>query len=520
MTLIGLNVEKEQAKKMVDRFVSRFDESYRLLLYLAAIPLILTPELLNFLRHRFLRGQVSWVAEVDLLLSDLFKPVGYELYAMNSAVRAYLLENLPTFFQKEGLDEEQFQEVILILLSYINYLHRTNSFLSPAQLEAQQWAALAYLEDKKEQVFQEIKQAFQNCTDESQLARLSQITQELAPQLNQFPDLIQFATLVRDILLGLRQNLTQTKDQINQLCQTLELDLSSFPSLSVEKDFILQEFEFETVTVDRRGNLIKKEKSSAHYFSYDLDLERGISLEMVYIPGGTFLMGSPEGEEEHYNNESPQHQVTIQPFFMGKYPVTQAQWRAIANLPKVERNLKPSPSRFKGDNRPVETVSWYDAVEFCTRLSQYTGFDYSLPSEAEWEYSCRAGTSTPFHYGETITGDLVNYRANITYAEEAEGEYRGETTPVGNFPPNAFGLYDMHGNVWEFCLDNWHKNYGGAPNDGSAWMEEPNTTCVLRGGSWSDYPRFCRSAERSFYDSRDDYYYDSGFRVRCGFRNT
>jgi formylglycine-generating enzyme required for sulfatase activity len=195
---------------------------------------------------------------------------------------------------------------------------------------------------------------------------------------------------------------------------------------------------------------------------------------------------------------------------MGKYPITQAQWKAVAALPQINRKLNPDPSRFKGANRPVERVSWLDAVEFCDRLSQHTSKPYRLPSEAEWEYACRAGTTTPFHFGETITTDLANYETS-----------RRETTPVGSFGvANAFGLCDMHGNVWEWCADRWHFNYQGAPNDGSAWVdanENKNDSQIgrgLRGGSWYNYPEGCRSARRYRYDADDD---DPGlgFRLVC-----
>ena len=142
---------------------------------------------------------------------------------------------------------------------------------------------------------------------------------------------------------------------------------------------------------------------------------------------------------------------------MGKYPITQAQWRAVAALTQIERELKTAPSRFKGNNRPVEKITWYDAVEFCARLSQHTKRQYRLPSEAEWEYACREGTTTPFYFGETITSELANYNASYTYADEAKGRLRGQTNSVGQFPPNGYGLYDMHGNVWEWCADTWHK---------------------------------------------------------------
>ena len=126
-------------------------------------------------------------------------------------------------------------------------------------------------------------------------------------------------------------------------------------------------------------------------------------------------MGSPEDERERYSNESPQHEVTVKSFFMGKYPVTQAQWKVVAALPQVNRKLNPDPSIFKGNDRPVETVSWYYAVEFCDRLSKLTGKSYRLPSEAEWEYACRAGTTTPFHFGKIITTDLANYNGNYNF---------------------------------------------------------------------------------------------------------
>jgi formylglycine-generating enzyme required for sulfatase activity len=223
--------------------------------------------------------------------------------------------------------------------------------------------------------------------------------------------------------------------------------------------------------------------------SQAIDIGNGVILEMVYIPGGTFMMGSPENEKERTNAESPQHKVTIQPFYMSKYPITQAQWQAV---------MENNPSYFKGDNRPVEKVSWHDAIAFCKKLSEKTSKTYNLPSEAQWEYACRAGTTTPFYFGETITTDLANYDGDYTYGSEPSGVYRGETTNAGSFPPNAFGLYDMHGNVWEWCADPWHDNYEGAPSDGSVWAENPEKSSrfVLRGGSWFSRPRIMRSAFR------------------------
>jgi formylglycine-generating enzyme required for sulfatase activity len=294
---------------------------------------------------------------------------------------------------------------------------------------------------------------------------------------------------------------------------------------------ILERFEFETATISRENEewVVHRNRSSA--WGYTESLNDEIGLEMVLIPGGTFVMGAPEDEPESRDNERPQHEVTLKPFYMGRYTVTQAQWRIVANYPEIEQQLNPDPSRFKGDNRPVESVSWYDAIEFCQRLSAHTGREYKLPSEAQWEYACRAGTKTPFHFGETITTDLANYngiddpdgRWLGSYGRGTKGKYRKQTTDVGSFPPNDFGLHDMHGNVLECCLDDWHKNYENAPTDGSAWFDDSKTlaekegTFVLRGGSWADHAKDCRSADRddNYSAKRDQINYYNGFRVVC-----
>ncbi|GBE76901.1 hypothetical protein myaer87_41280 [Microcystis aeruginosa NIES-87] len=285
-----------------------------------------------------------------------------------------------------------------------------------------------------------------------------------------------------------------------------------------------QTFTFETFTVNPNGKVSPPESKTARYYSEDLG--NGITLEMVAIPGGTFTMGTEDEEIERlvkkfdwegFRWERPQHRVTVSSFYMGRYPITQSQWRAIAATAKIDIDLETNPSNFKGDELPVERVNWYQATEFCKRLSRETKQEYRLPSEAEWEYACRAGTTTPFYFGETITGKFANYRASETYAEEAKGEHRGETTPVGQFPPNAFGLYDMHGNVWEWCADTWHDNYDGAPTDGSAWIKNgDDNRSPLRGGSWYSLPHYCRSAFRLNYNRRVSLDSLDGFRVVCG----
>ena len=301
-------------------------------------------------------------------------------------------------------------------------------------------------------------------------------------------------------------------------------------------------FEFETVQVDEQGQVIGRKQGRV--FAFHEPLADEVGLEMVAIPGGQFVMGSPESEHDRGEDESPQHPVTLQPFFMGKHPVIQAQWSAIANTLPVERELDPNPSGFEGDNLPVECVCWEEAIEFCQRLSRETEQAYRLPTEAEWEYACRAGTETPFYFGKTITTDLANYRGtdagNVnerfffsgSYDRGPKGVYRDDTTPVDAFPPNAFGLHDMHGNVLEWCLDNYSGNYEGAAADGSAWIydgklidegaaadggdliSDSNVIRTARGGSFSHFPNRCRSASRHLYSS-DSSHTGLGFRVVC-----
>ncbi len=285
----------------------------------------------------------------------------------------------------------------------------------------------------------------------------------------------------------------------------------------------IKTFDCEVITVDIYGRETKRLRKEAEYFIENLNY--GV-LEMVSIPGGKFNMGASKDEEASQDDERPQHLVSIQPFFFARYPITQAQWRVIAKLPKVKHDLDLEPSRFKGDNLPVERVCWYSASEFCERLSRETGRTYRLPSEAEWEYACRAKEATPFHFGKTITTSLANYRGQDqvnngrlnrgTYNCEPEGIYRQQTIEVGSFPANAFGLYDMHGLVWEWCTDYEHDDYQGAPSDGTSWLNDPNSSeyRVLRGGSWNSPPHFCRSASRlsEVADITDSRF---GFRVVC-----
>ncbi len=565
------DIRQQLADHRFEAFAERFKPKPKTmdLLCHAAFPLALTPHLLYCLRENFV-PDCDFIAVADILLSSLCVSVGRELYAMDGKVRDLLLRSLQADFGERRLNS---------LADYMTgYIQQQISLPNNSRIAWQlgpepHWTALAYT--RPGEALEQIKIAIQQALKKAD----AQERVRLASLVESYGDLLQEA--------GFAPILT--------LAQQLEAEPSEELPLSV--------FSFETVTVNNWGKIINQETKQAQYFTEDLG--DGVTLDMVYIPGGTFLMGSLEGKGD--KDEYPQHQVTVPPFFMAKYPITQAQWKAVAKGPKIQRDLDPDCSRFKdtpptppyqggalgvspqppltskppptppykggasetsgsppyqggarggsnrppletgasetsssppyqggargGSHRPVENVQWYDAVEFCARLLQRTGRPYRLPSEAQWEYACRAGTTTPFYFGETLTSDLANYDGNHTYANEPKGKYREETTPVGQFPPNAFGLYDLHGNVWEWCADPWHENYQGAPTQGEVWDEQNDNDnryqiynvenlvnlltdeqrrCV-RGGSWFLNPVNCRSAYRS---SVHPDYFDNGLGFR------
>jgi formylglycine-generating enzyme required for sulfatase activity len=618
------------AQQQVERFVQRFVPSYQRLAYYAALPSVLTPELVHYLWSQFLRQhKVPWVAQVDLLLSDLCNPVGYEQYAIEPRVRAYLLAGM-----EAEIGKEQMEAVARLLLSYVRQLAQANpETLRHQELEFQQWSAMSCLADQRESMVEQLAQAFQKCVDcsqldtemagklQSDLDRLVRITQELSPQLKEYSSLLEYASLLQRLLNEGESIDPELLQRRFLVAPGVELVVPSvlIPGIEIENEdengfwqlddfevvtivpFTLKPFKFETATItvksltleeifkvvntviqahtgenltalqrkiiegtwnkltyakiaDTQGlpvsyvskigatlfqylseelgesisktnaiavfrGIIEKpliKKSAGQAWRFEDSLSDGIDLEMVKIPAGEFLMGSLESELESRVNERPQHLVTVPEFYMGRYPITQSQWRSIASRPQITREINPEPSRFKGDKLPIENVSWNDATEFCQRLSTLTGQSYRLPSEAEWEYACRAGTTTPFHFGETISTEVANYNGDYVYGKGVKGVSQNQTNSVGSFKvANAFGLYDMHGNVWEFCQDNWHNSYEGAPIDGSAWIdfeEINNNVYVLRGGSWFGNPDVCRSAFRSRNGS--DYFNNNvGFRV-------
>jgi formylglycine-generating enzyme required for sulfatase activity len=262
------------------------------------------------------------------------------------------------------------------------------------------------------------------------------------------------------------------------------------------------------VTLDQDGREAERRRGRAQQFSERLG--KRARLHMVQIPGATFTMGAPASDAGSSQFERPQRLVTVPPFYLGKYPVTIDQWRAVMGAsPPAMKGLN---NKFRVSGRqPVVRVSCGEAEAFCEQLSRTTRRAYRLPTEAEWEYACRAGTASPFAFGESITQAVVNH----------DGDYLRllgrdcATTPVGSLAvANAFGLFDMHGNVWEWCRDCWHASYEGAPTDGSAWRRDADTgTRVLRGGSWSAQAISCRAAARRFGGHPGVRSREIGFRV-------
>ncbi len=527
--------EQEVAQRQIELFEMEFAELYgeeygeKMLRYAchAALPLTLTTELAYLLRQLVQEEygiNLPWTAAPELLLSNLCDTIGADLYAMGAPLREVLLEKLA---ETDGVS--RLEELGLWMADYVYYRMQVDKKLRGKILgEPLEWIALAGLKkgaENTEKITQYLRELLERSDGLKDLISWSEVDSKMPGVL----DRIGFSPVLWDELVRVsidspvtgevnrvRNIITQANFPVLQSGE-ITYNTIEISETAVETGDALFEFEFEIVTLSVTGKIITPaEIGRAKAFKEPLGQD--VSLEMVAIPRGTFMMGSPDSEIDRFSDEDPQHEVMVQTFFLGKYPITQAQWQAI---------MGNNPSHFKDDdNLPVDSVSWLDATDFCQKLSQETGRNYRLPTEAQWEYACRAGTKTPFHFGETISSEVVNYQAQDweyegktypgKYGSGQLGEYREKTTPVGSFSTaNRFGLYDMHGNVWEWCLDRWHDSYEGAPIDGSAWLSDNQSpSYVARGGSWDNRPRFCRSATRNYNnpDSSNDVI---GFRVMC-----
>lgn len=427
---------------------------------------------------------------LDALSQEIARTLGFEI----SSFTALLLPSV-------DWDEEQKAKVLPFAQIATDVLHRLGG----------QYAELAQRVEQDAQAYHNWVKPPDSNNDE-----LDQIDEIELPEFKTLE--FETAQLVLDV--------TEEPEPDDNLpvLQTAEVEVVTIETLREpppQPEIEFGWFIFDVATLERGEGFLRRWTIQTQQRQAQRHIERlgnRVTLMMVVILGETFVMGSPSDEPERLDNEGPQHDVLVNSFLMSRYPITQQQWRVVAAMPQQDRELNPDPSRFKGNRRPVETVSWYDAQEFCARLSAYTGRNYGLPTEAEWEYACRAGTTTPFHFGETISPEVANYSSNVNYNDGPNGQYPKQTTSVDEYKyANTFGLCDMHGNVLEWCEDLYHNSYEGAPTDGSAWIDEEaeeNAYRVLRGGSWHYGPRDCRSAYRSLYYPRDPNL-TFGFRVVC-----
>jgi formylglycine-generating enzyme required for sulfatase activity len=465
-------------------------------------------------------------------LLEALRIKGEENYATAKRLRTYLQSRVPALCVEHqvpkqmpviGIDPMEKQHFVLLpqclepidiqldILRMKNDIYRLAFCEKNLSLAEQIWKRVSALTLGKDEevhvILQSITLEKRRQQDEAKAQQYVADLRNQATAAHQQIELLQstLQTTIKDHRSALAQAKLATAAELQKHAEELESLRTEEQS---QKDLLIAELQEKVRLIAQTNQLLEAQivqnrelnKSTGHVTA---KLPQDVTLEMVHIPGGQFLMGSPKGQGE--DREKPQHQVTVPEFWMGKYPVTQAQWRSIASLPLVKQKLEPNPSKFQGDLRPVETISWWEAIEFCARLSQLTGQQYRLPSEAEWEYACRANTTSEFYFGADLTKSLANHSNAV-----------GATTDVGIYAPNAFGLYDMHGNVWEWCQDYWHDSYVGAPSNGSDWIDgndnDSQNIRLLRGGSWIYDPNYCRSAYR-YRNNADDRDFSSGFRV-------
>jgi formylglycine-generating enzyme required for sulfatase activity len=508
-----------EIEQTIDSFERRFTEAHVYLAYHAALPIALTPHLTYCLWANFQIDtsnqelNVPWIAVADLLLSPLCQEVGQELYEMDADLRNYLLEQM-THHPRFG--QQRVEELSQFLLTYVHRELNDAKLSIQTLAQAQRWTALAYV--YPEAVAHDLAKKLTELTlnEKTEWLRMTSLSETIADPLHQahFESLLVYLQGMGELARGNHLQAESTLKSLpahNQqiVVAGVTLPIPEFQGANWNINPIafktpsLKSFKFETAKLVHQSRFMRlgsrwiidrQEQQSTFFYER---LEEQASLEMVWIPEGNYQMGS--GNQEGDYRERPQHSVAISSFFMSRFPITQTQWRAIAKTTRVRIDLNPEPSDFKGDDLPVEHVTWFEAIEFCERLQLQTGKPYRLPSEAEWEYACRAGTETPFHFGDTISPELASYDGRQRYRSGPKGRSSKQTSAVGSYnAANAFGLEDMHGNVWEWCADHWYDDYTNAPADGSIQITDYRTSPrVIRGGSWMHEPTVCRSAYRN-----------------------
>jgi formylglycine-generating enzyme required for sulfatase activity len=520
-------LEAQEPQKLLERFYNNASPSAENLAHrLAAVPVTLP--IIRLIQTSCLQAKTKYlelpaVSVAEVLMGGLFEPLKVDV----TSLKAKELDLLEWQFRsgiRESLRKEATEKQIIDTISLVS-----NYIADSLGKDYDSFRAVLFDRNQKEQLPEEV-QRFAEISART-LASLGGIYAKLVESYTVEQGESTESVEIDGQTLEVKSSLIP-----GDVLQDLQIEV---PTLTFQETDELPKLQFTTVFVNSRGERIREEEGEAYYYDEALGEE---SLRMIYIPAGEFWMGTEEEEIKRLKNngysywadrEKPSHLVKVPAFYLSQTPITQGQWKeVVTKVKQVNINLNREPAEFtenpsmnilKGEkaktrwDRPVEKVSWEEAVEYCQRLTKLTGRAYQLPSESQWEYACRARTTTPFHFGETLTSDLANYYGSQTLANEPKGKYCGETTPVGQFPPNGFGLYDMHGNVWEWCEDDWHSSYAGNPPlDGSAWKSEDwnRQKKILRGGSWDYDPVHCRSAYRNYYyrNGRID---DNGFRVMC-----
>jgi formylglycine-generating enzyme required for sulfatase activity len=515
--------DKEDALMPLRRFQHLASNDAKQLLALFAAAPVLTLPVMRLIQAAMLEGADA-AAMAEALLSGLLRPI-----TRNNSIDPELLQLTFTAPIRAALLRQQSPgktvEVIEAVTDFIA-LHWSQ----------QGWGSFrAFLTDPT------IAAPFQQEQTQHFAMLAADIIAQLGGEYTTFAERLRVAQR-KDLFPRNLFSFEELEEETAQVARFPEIEQFTITTACINS-VQLRVFEFETATI-QGANITKKRGSNRGYreplASGDVEARRHASpggqlapaatLEMLHIPAGRFTMGSPPDEPERHQDEGPQHQVELRDFFLSRIPITQAQWLVVAGWQPLSgeepwlRELHPDPvsklndaERFLGHERPVVNVSWAEAMEFCRRLSLRTGKHYTLPSEAQWEYACRAGTTTPFHFGETISPELANFNGNYTYREGQKGVCREQTTDAGSFPANAWGLHDMHGNVWEWCADHWHDNYNKAPADDRPWINKKagdDSIRLLRGGSWFYFPGNCRSAAR--YGVHPGYRRSNvGFRVCC-----
>jgi formylglycine-generating enzyme required for sulfatase activity len=517
----------QMAQEQIDSFERRYGFVAANFACHAAFPLSLTTELSYCLREKFFPNPALWSIAPQLLLSGLCDRKGHDLYVMDFSVRGALLKKL---LENEKFGKDRLNELADFMAGYIlDGISQKTRDLTHEQIFSERsrvfgyppaiikFTALSLLKQDSElttKIKQELKDLLRQTTNPRDRLQLAMFVE------NQ-DNLLESIGLTSFSLLDLAQSIADdtTGDELGRIRevmkqhnfptlqqQTIEYQTVEFVENAVDTGDELYSLEFETVTIDVTGKIVARNPHQA--FAFREPLGNDVELEMVAIPSGKFMMGVSAEDPDKRDREYPPHPVILQPFYIGRYPITQSQWRAVAAYPLIDREIALNPSRFEGENLPVEWVSWDEAQEFCKRLSARTGRHYCLPSEAQWEYACRSGSETAFNYGASSIksgiSTLFNCRSSCITNDGTSCLPLYSTSEVGLFPPNSLGLHDTHGNVWEWCEDNWHSNYDNAPSDGSAWIEKNyDEKRVIRGGSWHQEVERCRSSSRAYYSLSD-----------------